>query len=83
MWLSLRERVARLSWKERVAKLLRRCVAISWRERLARLCWREMAGEVGSAPACYDSSLGLNPYISQKYKMGYISKEVANTLWPT
>ncbi len=40
---------------------------------------REMGGLVGSAPACYDSSLGLNPDISQKYKMGDISKEVANT----
>ncbi len=34
---------------------------------------REMRGKVGSAPACYDSSLGLNPDISQKYKMGDIS----------
>jgi hypothetical protein len=28
-------------------------------------------------PACYGSSLGSNPDISQKYKMGDISKEVA------
>jgi hypothetical protein len=34
-----------------------------------------MGGLVGSAPACYDS----NPDISQKYKMGDMSKEVANT----
>ncbi len=33
------------------------------------------------APACYGSSLGSNPDISQKkYKMGDISKGVANTL---
>ncbi len=32
------------------------------------------------APACYGSSLGSNPHISQKYKMGDISKGVANTL---
>ncbi len=35
----------------------------------------------GHAPACCGSSLGSNPDISQKYKMGDISKEVANTLW--
>jgi hypothetical protein len=34
----------------------------------------------GSAPACCGSSLGSNPNISQKYKMGAISKGVANTL---
>jgi hypothetical protein len=34
----------------------------------------------GSAPACYGRSLGSNPDISQKYKMGDISKGVANTL---
>jgi hypothetical protein len=34
-----------------------------------------MGGYVGNAPACYGSSLG-----SQKYKMGDISKEMANTL---
>ncbi len=33
-----------------------------------------------SAPACYGSSLGSNPDISQKYKIGDISKGVANTL---
>jgi hypothetical protein len=32
-----------------------------------------------SAPACYGSSLGSNPDISQKYKMCDISKGVANT----
>ncbi len=38
-------------------------------------------GYVGSTPACYgSSSLGLNPDISHKFKMGDISKEVANTL---
>jgi hypothetical protein len=31
---------------------------------------REMDGQVGSAPACYGSSLGSNPDISQKHKMG-------------
>jgi hypothetical protein len=30
--------------------------------------------QVGSAPACYGSSLGSNPDISQKYKMGDINK---------
>jgi hypothetical protein len=30
--------------------------------------------------ACYGSYLGSNPDISQKYKMGDISKGVANTL---
>jgi hypothetical protein len=30
--------------------------------------------------ACYGSSLGSNPDIFQKYKMGYISTEVANKL---
>jgi len=33
-------------------------------------------------PACYISSLGSNPDISQKYKMGDMSKGVANTLMP-
>jgi hypothetical protein len=28
---------------------------------------------MGGAPACYGSSLGLNPDISQKYKIGDIS----------
>ncbi len=31
------------------------------------------------AACCYGSSLGLNPGISQKYNMGDVSKEVANT----
>ncbi len=39
-------------------------------------------GSVGSAPACYGSSLGSNLDISLKNKMGYISKRVANTLLP-
>jgi hypothetical protein len=38
---------------------------------------REMGGLVGGPPAC---SLGSNQNISQKYKMGDISKGVANTL---
>jgi hypothetical protein len=38
---------------------------------------KEMGGYVGSAP--YGSSLGSNPDISEKYKMGDISKRVANT----
>jgi hypothetical protein len=33
------------------------------------LKWYPLA-KVGSAPACYGSSLGSNPDISQKYKMG-------------
>jgi hypothetical protein len=44
---------------------------------------REMGGQVGSAPACYGSSLGSNPDMSQKYKMCDISKGLANTLKPT
>jgi hypothetical protein len=36
-----------------------------------------MGGLVGSAPSCCGSSLGPNPDISQKYKMGNISKGVA------
>jgi hypothetical protein len=49
-------------------------------EGTAQLRAREMGGYVGSAPACHGSSLGLNPDISQKYKMGDISKGVAKTL---
>ncbi len=41
---------------------------------------REMGGQVGCSPASYDSSLGSNPDISQKYKMGDSSKGVVNTL---
>jgi hypothetical protein len=41
-----------------------------------------MGSWAGSTPACYGSSLGSNPDISQKFKMGDISKEVANTLSP-
>jgi hypothetical protein len=37
-----------------------------------------MGGLVGSAPICYGSSLGSNLDISQKYKMGDMTKE-----WPT
>jgi hypothetical protein len=33
-------------------------------------------------PAYHGSSLGSNPDITQKYKMGDISKGVANTLSP-
>ncbi len=33
---------------------------------------------MGSAPACYGSSLGSNPDISLKYEMGNKAKE-----WPT
>ncbi len=43
---------------------------------------REMGGQVGSAPACYGSSLGSNPDMSQKYKMCDISKGLVNTLKP-
>jgi hypothetical protein len=41
-----------------------------------------MGGKVDSAPACFGSSLGSNPAISQKFKMPMsdISKGVANTL---
>jgi hypothetical protein len=31
---------------------------------------------------CYGSSLGSNPDISQNYKMGDLSKGVANTVYP-
>jgi hypothetical protein len=41
---------------------------------------REMGGLVGSAPACYGSSLGSNPDISQKYNVGNKSRGVAVTL---
>jgi hypothetical protein len=40
----------------------------------------EMGGQVGRAPACYGSSLGSNPDISQKYKTGEVSKKKE---WPT
>jgi hypothetical protein len=33
-------------------------------------------------PACYGSTLGSNPDISQKYKISDISKVVASTLKP-
>ncbi len=60
------------------------------------LCWTRIRIQEGindgngwlswyrSARACYGSSLGSNPDISQKYKMGDgdISKGVANTLKP-
>jgi hypothetical protein len=36
---------------------------------------------LASAPDCYSSYVGSNPDISQKYKMGDISKGVANTLY--
>jgi hypothetical protein len=38
---------------------------------------RDMGGLVGSAPACYGSSLASNPDISQKDKMDEIGKGVA------
>jgi hypothetical protein len=41
-----------------------------------------MGGQVGSAPACYGSSLGSNPDIAQNTKMGDIAKGVVNTLKP-
>jgi hypothetical protein len=40
----------------------------------------EMGGYVDSATACYGSSVGLNPDISQNLK---VSKGAANTLKPT
>jgi hypothetical protein len=39
-----------------------------------------MGGYVGGLPACYGSSLGSNPDISQKYRIVDISKEVGNIL---
>ncbi len=44
------------------------------------LNWREMGGQVVSAPAFYDNSLGSNPDISLKYKLNDISQAVANAL---
>jgi hypothetical protein len=41
-----------------------------------------MGGKVGSALACYGSSQGSNPDISQKYKMDNLGKGVASTLKP-
>jgi hypothetical protein len=41
--------------------------------------FKEMFGSTGSAPACYGSSLGSNPYITQKLQMADLSKGVANT----
>jgi hypothetical protein len=38
---------------------------------------REIGDKVGSAPACYGSSLGFNPESSQKSKMGDKGKGVA------
>ncbi len=43
---------------------------------------REVGGYVGSASGCYDSSLGLNKDIYEKYEMGDISKGVTITLYP-
>jgi hypothetical protein len=40
--------------------------------------FREMNGSVGSAPACYGSSLRSNPDISQNKKWATQAKE-----WPT
>jgi hypothetical protein len=37
-----------------------------------------MGGKDGSVPDCYGSSFSSNPDISQKYKIGDISKGVAN-----
>jgi hypothetical protein len=39
-------------------------------------------GWLSYGDACYGSTLGSNPDISQKYKMGDISKGVDNTLKP-
>jgi hypothetical protein len=36
---------------------------------------KEMRGKVGSAPACYGSSLGSNPDISQNTKWTTLAKE--------
>jgi hypothetical protein len=41
---------------------------------------RKKTGKVDSAPACYGSSLGSKSDISQKYKMGDISKRGGKTL---
>jgi hypothetical protein len=41
---------------------------------------REIGGLVGSGSACYGSSLGSDPDISQKYKMRDLIKGAANTL---
>jgi hypothetical protein len=45
---------------------------------------RETGGKVCSAPSCYGSSLWVRIKTSlTKYKMGDISKGVANTLYPS
>ncbi len=46
---------------------------------LARPKVKGTYGEMGGLLACYAGSLGSNPDISQKCKMGHLSKEVANT----
>jgi hypothetical protein len=52
------------------------------REMWAKLgCWVAKIGRWMGAPACYGKPLGSNPAISKKYKMGDISKSVANTLY--
>ncbi len=57
-----------------MAKSLERWVAKSWRDG-----WLSTE-EVGSAPACYGSTLGSNPDIPHKSYMGDISEGVADTL---
>jgi hypothetical protein len=42
----------------------------------------EIGGSVSSALACCGIFLGPNPDISPKYKVGDVSKGVANTLLP-
>ncbi len=63
-----------------LAKLWRWVAWLSYGEGWRHI--RVIGGEIGSAPACYGSSLGLNPYISQKYEICDMSKRVANILYP-
>jgi hypothetical protein len=59
-------------------------VAKFWDGWLSWLGWRLSCWDgwlcIGSTPACYGSSLGSNPDISQKYIMDDTSKGVAITL---
>jgi hypothetical protein len=49
---------------------------------MTRFCMYSKFTVLGSPPACYGNSLGSKPDISQKYKMGYISKGGTNTIYP-
>ncbi len=81
-WLSWRRWV--LCWRRWVAMLVEMGGKVggdgwlSWWRWVDKLVGDALVAE-GSTPACYDSSLGSNPNISQEYKMGDQGKGVANT----